>query len=243
MKYIFLLTLIFVSACAHYESSNRTPSSLKQSSWKQYIEDEFFAKKNLKDFFPDPEFLVLPWRPSSDIAYAGTPPMPSQLIEVAVNCHDKKLWPTHPQESTKEYLYGIVANYDYSKLPPSSDACLRPNPTNRFCLYSTWANLIVMSDLFQDSCGVKYRAYWLVSFLKSDDNMGTLLSKGRTVYPKPNAEFPGEYITGYTYPIEIKVFLFLGTLWRGDQEKIDQAQAEAFKHGYKLDGMSFTPPK
>jgi hypothetical protein len=71
--------------------------------------------------------------------------------------------------------------------------------------------------------------------------MGTLFSKGRTQYPKPNAIFAGEVVDGNTYAVGIKNFLFLSPLLPGDMKKIREAYGYAAKAGFKKNGKIWVP--
>jgi hypothetical protein len=104
-----------------------------------------------------------------------------------------------------------------------------------------------MSDTYEDACGNLYRGYWFLNYRvgggpqKSEDNMGTLFSKGRTQYPKPNAIFAGEVVDGNTYAVGIKNFLFLSPLLPGDMKKIREAYGYAAKAGFKKNGKIWVP--
>lgn len=180
--------------------------------------------------FPDSQFL-LGWNNNDDFVI-NRHEAPEQITKRELNCESQTLWPTHPQQFTKEYHFAAWSHYDHGRLKPDSGACLRANPSNRFCVMATYANAVVMSDTFSDECGNFYRGYWLVSYLRSDESMGTLVSKGRTVYPKTDAEFPGEFVTGDTYPVNVTNFLFLASLAKEDSKLIKMSQTEALKEGY-----------
>jgi hypothetical protein len=238
-----ILSCLILSACSHQPSVRQPASS--HTSWKSFLEQKI---NPLPEFFAeDGSYLEQPWKKSSEVAFEGTPPVPSQLTEVPFACNDKKLWPTHPQQYSKEYVYAIQTDFDRLRLPPLMNSCIIPNPTKKYCLRAQTANVMVMSDIFEDSCGNKYRAYWVVTFRtgggpsRSEDNMGTLLSKGRTQYEKPHAQFKGEYVTGYTYPVNPNDFIFLGKIYPGDLAKMKAAQAEALRQGFTLKGKSFQP--
>ena len=240
MRFIALTALLAISCAQTPSTSDRTPSAApRQTNWQSYILEEVLTG-GLDEVFPDTH-LLKGWQPSSEVVFAGTPPRPSQLNEVPLECADKRLWPTHPQQFTKEYLHAVYSNYEHHKVPVNSAACLRANPTRRFCVSATWANMIVMSDTFEDSCGHRYRGYWLVTFLDSEESMGTLLSKGRTVYPKANSQFAGEYEEGQTYVVNEKDFMFLTRLRVGDSAKIEQQRAQALQRRYRLVGREFRP--
>lgn len=240
-----LFFIFLVTACA--QVSERAPSSIPHHSWRSFLNQKFGSLENLFD--GDGKYIDKPWKQSSEIGFERRPPQPSQLQEVQVNCRSKELWPTHPQQFIKEYLYAVQADFDRTRLPPTFSSCITPNPTKRFCLRAQTANVLVMSDTYQDNCGNYYRAYWHVAYRTgggprhSEDHMGTMLSRGRTQYERPNARFKGEYDTGYTYPVKADDFLFLSKLLPSDQGNIRKFRAQAIKQGFTMKGKSFTPPK
>lgn len=187
--------------------------------------------------FPDSQ-LLKGWKKSSDFTIIRNED-PKLVVKKELRCDKQSLWPTHPQQMTKEYHFAAWSHYDHGRLKPNSAACQRANPTNRFCVMATYANAVVMSDTFSDECGNSYRGYWTVSYLKSDETMGTLFSKGRTVYPKPNAEFPGEYQTGDSYETHVSEFLFLSPLSQNELKLIKKSQVEALKEGYFTQGFQW----
>ncbi len=232
-----LLALLLVSACAQVESERGPSSAPRQTNWQSYILEEVLTG-GLDEVFPDTH-LLQPWRQSSDVVFERPPQMPHQLNEVPLDCRDQRLWPTHPQQYTKDYHHAVTASYQQHKLPINSSACLRPNPTRRFCIQATWANLIVMSDTFQDNCGHTYRGFWLVKFLDAHESMGTLLSKGRTVYEKPNSQFAGEFEEGNTYPVPANDFILLTRIRKSDVAKIEGQRAQALRSRYKRVGLEY----
>lgn len=190
--------------------------------------------------FPDAN-LLLGWNESSDYVITRTE-TPESIKKVSIRCNKSNIWPTHPQQYTKEYHYAAWSHYDHGRLSVNSPACLRPNPTNRFCVMATYANAIFMSDLYNDECGNTYRGYWIVNFLKSDESMGTLFAKGRTVYPKPNSEYEGEFITGDTYQIQVSDFLFFSDVTSVDLKSIELSHQNADKEGYVKSGFQWKRP-
>lgn len=211
--------------------------SYAHSSWQDLVQDEL-NQRGLDFYYPDTRYLK-PWQIDDDVVLSSKLPTPEEIGQISVACEDKRLFATHPQQTTKEYMYALWADYDYTKLPVDSVACTIPNPTRKYCLRATWAKLVVMSDTFEDSCGNQYRAYWMVNYLMADESMGTLVSKGRTIYEKPRSQFPGEFVTGNTYELREDDFLMLSPVWKGDQIKINQSRTEAFKQGYRMQGKLF----
>lgn len=197
-------------------------------SWERFLDETVF---------PESQFLQ-DWRESTDFVIEGTL-SPDEAGSVKLQCPSDKLWPTHPSQSTKEYLWAQYAHYDHYKVPVTSYACIRANPTRRFCVMAAIAQAVVMSDTFEDECGNFYRGYWLVTYFRSDENMGTLYSKGRTAYPRPESEYEYDMIEGETYSISASDFLVLGKLRHSDHEKISIEQDRALKAGFKRVNQQF----
>lgn len=122
-------------------------------------------------------------------------------------CSDLLLTPLSKDQSTKKYHRYIVGSYNHAKLRGNSEVCITSSATG-YCLRADTVEYVIMSDVYADSCGNKYRGFWEVSFLTKDESMGTLCSLGRTFYEKANSDFPGEYEVGPTYKVEATRFLF-----------------------------------
>lgn len=187
--------------------------------------------------FPDSN-LLLGWNENIDFVITRKE-TPESIQKVQIRCNKTNIWPTHPQQYTKEYQYAAWSHYDHGRLSINSPACMRPNPTNRFCVMATTANTVFMSDLYNDECGNTYRGYWIVNFLRSDETMGTLFAKGRTVYPKPNSEYEGEFETGDTYSIQESDFLFFADVTSADLKSIELSQQNATREGYVKNGLQW----
>ncbi len=245
MKWLFLSLLIV--GCAHH-APQRDPSSVvtQFSAWGPYLRHEF---GNIADLFTDPTFLQMPWKISSEIAADGKELPPNKVQEVGVACADKNLYPTHPFQDTKEYIFSVAANYDYTKLPGTSEACITSTTSKKFCLRAQTANVVIVSDTYEDSCGNMYRGYWVKHYrsggnkYQTEDNMGTLVAKGRTIYEKTNSEFAGEVYSGYTYPTPVSEFAFLGKLLPRDALKIQTSLQNSVRMGYVRQGKIFISPK
>ncbi|MGZ3653036.1 MAG: hypothetical protein ACXVB9_12855 [Bdellovibrionota bacterium] len=208
MRFIALLFLL--TACA---SQSRGPSS-KDLPWGINTAE-----------LPEPNAIIR-W---SDPRYeeSGLPAL-DDLDHVDVNCHDRHLYPTHPQQRSKSYHVFRVAVYANEKLDGGSPVCkISSSGAKKYCLLADTFEYAVISDLYQDACGGLYRGVWSVGFPKKDDNMGQLFSRGRTVYPKENAEYAGDVEDGQTYPLDQKDFLFVTHPFAGDSEVAKKLAAEA----------------
>lgn len=213
-------------------------TSLFAQSWPQYLRSQVLKGQGWNKFFPDVQYLK-GWENNRDYVYEDDF-TPQDIQPIAHSCRSPYLYPTHPGQYGKKYHFAVMAAYNYAKLPPTSEACVTPNPTKKFCLRATWANVVVMSDTFKDSCGGVYRGYWLTTFLSNNESMGTLNSAGRTYYPKPNTI--GEVMLGGTFRVEAKKFFALGELLPGDEAIIQKDVRSALKAGFKVKNHLFIAP-
>ena len=94
---------------------------------------------------------------------------------------------------------------------------------------------VILSDIYRDRCGHIYRGFKHVVYLKQNDNMGTLLALGRTVYPVPNSQVQGDMYDGPTYPVLVQEFLFLSPVFPGDEAKAQALKAQAIKSTHSFD--------
>lgn len=237
MRILTLIALIFTFPAL----AQRVPASdLPFNDWKSYLEHE---KGILADLFPDGKYLDGKWVKFHEFNVDGSQLPPGAIDVLPLTCEDKNLYPTHPQQYTKEYIYGVVSKYDNRRLPGKSSSCeIATQNAKAHCIVAMKAVVAVISDTYEDGCGKLYRGYWLKDYRiandkrKTEDNMGTLFSLGRTQYDKLNAQFPGEVVDGSTYPVKVDEFLFLATLRPGDVKRIREAQGYAVKAGFKKVG-------
>ncbi len=229
--------LMFVLSCSS-QNPDRLPSSTPyQRNWQEYVAHNFIEKNEFEKYFPDPEYL-LKWEEHTDFVLDNPLP-PFRIQEKQFSCQVRKLYPTHPSQGTKDYSYAAFARYNHGKLPPASYACEIKNPTGRFCLRASSAIMVVMSDTYEDECGNYYRGYWLTTYLKSDESMGTLFSKGRTAYQKPNSQFANDLAEGGTYFVAPKEFFLLGELLPKDAGIIRTEKARSLRSGFRMNGKLF----
>lgn len=154
---------------------------------------------------------------------------PFQLQHIPVNCESKELLPTSPYQDTKNYEVHFTGRFDHRKLPARDRLCLvRSRSANPVCLAPDTLHAVIMSDFFVDSCGNVYKGYWSVVYAQREDNMGTLLSKGRTLFPSPRAteQFP-EMIEGHIYKVHVDEFLFLTEPTETELRKSTQLREKA----------------
>lgn len=167
----------------------------------------------------------------SDDASLVEPPRVEDVHHVAVACADKHLFPTHPASDRKRYHRAAIGHYDHFKVDGSSDVCKIKGTTKDpqtgllRCAAATEMQYMVLSDTFEDACGHFYRGFWEVSFLTTDETMGTLISRGRTVYEKPSSEFKGDMYDGATYPVAEADLVAVAELQAGDADAIVKDRA------------------
>ena len=142
-----------------------------------------------------------------------------KIEKVEIKC-GTKLFPAYPQSYLKQYHEVLIGSYDHAKMTAKDDACaIAGNGPVRHCLRPKLIYSYILSDTFNDSCGNLYRGVWRVVFFDSDESMGTLISKGRTLYEDPKAELPGTYVYGPTYACDVSEFIYLGRPFPGDSVK------------------------
>ena len=179
--------------------------------------------------------------------YQSTPIDVMTLPSVPVSCADQNLYPTHPQQTTKLYHQFLAARYSEQKLTANDTVCKigskYKNTSGMYpCLAADYGEYAVISDTYQDACGHYYRGVWDVFFLKRDDNMGMLFAKGRTLYQKPHSDYPNDMYVAQTYPVDVKDFLIVTSLFPGDREEIEKQRQDAqATHIYDPQKLIFTP--
>jgi hypothetical protein len=180
-----------------------------------------------RDRVPEPQ-AFLGWR---DDTRTVSPPRPADVTRISVACADQTLYPTNPQSSLKRYHRYATGRYDHFKLSGDSPVCRVPGATDshgkKWCSAAADLDYAMLSDTYSDSCGNAYRAFWDNLYLSSDENMGTLMSKGRRVYSVPGSAFAGDVYDAGTYGVDAKEFLFLAALFEGDAQKIESAKNQA----------------
>lgn len=179
---------------------------------------------------PDAQAFI-GWQPVPD--YTTSDLDLSKIQKIPLNCaQDTKLYPTQPQQDVKLYHRFNWGAYDLARLNSDSEACTLgskyKNAQGQYpCLRPDTVYNVIMSDTYRDRCGNFYRAYRELLFLKQNESMGTLFSKGRALYPRPNAAYDMDYYVGGTYAVDVSEFLFLSPLLAGDAEKIQNAKSRA----------------
>ena len=189
------------------------------------------------------EDALVGWRNSSNSSdnMAKAADYPSKKVRCG-----NKLYPSHPQQTLKEYHLQEWSPYDGSKLPANSRVCLvRTNGGNHSCIAPDYAEHVVISDLFVDACGEYYRGFEEIAFLHQDESMGTLFSPGRTMYPTKNSEFAKDMSVGGTYAVPLSKFIKIAAPFPEDIQKAELNIQQALQSGFSYDPKShtFTEPK
>jgi hypothetical protein len=185
-----------------------------------------------RDRVPEPQ-AFLGWR---DDTRTVTPPKPADVQHIPLACADKQLYPTNPQSNLKRYHRYATGQYDHFKLSGDSSVCKIPGNARdshgvRMCMAAGELDYAMLSDTYTDSCGNTYRAFWDNLYLSNEENMGTLMSKGRRVYSVPGSQFAGEVYDAGTYAVDASDFLFLAPPFDGDAAKIESAKKDVTTAG------------
>lgn len=223
MKIIFklfiVLFLFIISACSHTPKSERKIAALEMPPW---FDPEKIPESSSIQRWNNPQIE------STEIDWNSL-----KKIEIPESCNSDQLFPSHPQQTNKIYHLYREALLDFQKIPFDSKACLVPSRyphagTGKFyCMLADSLTYVVISDTFEDLCGNLYRGFWNASFFKKKEKMTDLLSKGRTVN-RPQG-VGNVFLPANTYALKRSDFLFLLSIFEGDQEKINLLKDSAKK--------------
>ena len=131
---------------------------------------------------------------------------------------DGKLYPAYPSQEAKIYHKYYFGTYRNQLLTNESVQCrFWTNNQLRICQDSFPTKFIVASDLFYDSCGNLYRAFWRHFFLGNHESIADLFSRGRTQRitageapdPLKGGDNYYEVVTSYTYGVSVDDFFLL----------------------------------
>jgi len=224
---VFILTLA-LSACVSTTATTRTPAGAS-------------SKQSQRDVaIPDPQGF-LGWK---EIAgYRTSDKDVDKLQAVELKCDKTELFPTHPSQATKLYHAAQIGLYQQTKIPGTSEACkisgkFKTTRGTLPCLMADSLKYFAISDTYQDRCGNFYRGLVEVRFWSRDESMGTLFSRGRTVYPKPHSDFEGEMEEGGTYAVDYNDMLLVTELFPGDQEAIAKYKGDALANGFRFNSTT-----
>ncbi|MES3038307.1 MAG: hypothetical protein V4736_10405 [Bdellovibrionota bacterium] len=154
---------------------------------------------------------------------------------IPVKCSAEGLIPAFPQQDTKLYHQAYWNQYDANLLKPTDYPCKINNlkMKGNACLRPDTANYLILSDIYEDSCGNLYRGFAEISYLKGDESMGTLVAPGKTIYKDPKSEFANMFIYGGTHKVPIKRFIKIGPVFKSDLPKVPRLKEQALKtHSY-----------
>jgi hypothetical protein len=195
-KSIFLLLFLSLLSCSHSSPVREVASEIPESILDQVVNEKqaFLGWKN---------------NPKEQTAYLNL----EEVKPIPINCENSRIFPSHPQMDQKKYFNAKYGSYDHFKLSPDSEICLLKTKTknskgNYTCLRADRLAYVVISDLYEDTCGNFYRGYKELLFQRSHENMGTLISPGRSMFSDPKGTVEGEYVYGSTYPMESMEFYF-----------------------------------
>ena len=168
---------------------------------------------------------------------------PETFARIPVACADKELVPTNPQQTTKTYHVFKSGRYDHSKLTADDEACAfgAKNVSSkgiRLCFSPDSTEYGVISDFYQDHCGHSYRGFWEVQFMKKDENMGNLFSRGRTMYQDPHSPFKNDMYTGNTYALVESDFLFLAPVTADEIKRVQKERDAALRTSHRLNSTT-----
>lgn len=170
-----------------------------------------------------------PW---VDTGWADPSTAVARYPSVRVQCRGEYLYPSHPQQDLKIYHVYRQAAYEAGKLKKTDRACLihsngKNSSGEEYCLRADVVSDVILSDVFTDACGHLYRGFVEKIFLDQDENMGTLISPGRTMYPNPRSEYSKDMISGGTYRVSVHGFVKIGTLFPGDAQRVRDLRKQA----------------
>ena len=136
------------------------------------------------------------------------------------------LVPTHPEQDKKHYHYRRALAYNGHRLQSQSPLCAVHQPNNRCrryqghqfdrcmdsirCLSARNFIQVVVSDIYHDHCGNRYRGYALNQYI-TPEKMFDLVSRGRTLKRKDGSHFE-EYEAGHIWSVPASEFLVIELL-------------------------------
>lgn len=219
MRVNYLLPFIFlISACTSAPSIRGPAATDTSSLWGLNLSD-----------IPEGQLIKSWGNPKYEDSSA---PKIETLAHIGVSrkCSDKRLYPTHPQQNSKIYHLYRNGHYDYAQVPVESRVCkIKSSSASPVCQRADTFSYAVISDIYTDACGNIYRGIWNRAFLKQDDTMGTLFSKGRKMYQKENSKIANDMEDGGTDAQDQSDFLFLTHAFPGDEEIARDLAAKAME--------------
>lgn len=217
--------------------NKKTSQQTKHETTRQVSNDASFIPSEL--ILSRHAFLG--WRP--DLDHGTSAVDPAKLPAKKVDCEDQNLYPTHPDMTTKAYHLAYFGRYDYRLLEKDQPGCMIGGLTKLKgvfpCLSSDVLRHVIISDTYQDRCGNHYRGFVRVVYLQKEENMGTLFSRGRTMYPNPKSQFANDFIVGGTYAVPASEMTSISELFEGDLEMIRRGRERALQGDFVFNGQTF----
>ena len=206
-------------------------SAVAESSWLNF----FQANQSLKTTYTDYHHGTSEW--FSDPAYGNSlkkvSPKDDSTFESSI-C-GTTFYPAHPLATTKSYHEALYQNLDLAKMTGHSYYCQIPGYRGLRCVRAGSFKFTVISDTFFDDCGNHFRAYWVAAYYHSDDprktdeTMGTLLSRGRNIIKDTTSLFDKDYLPTNTHQVYKDDFIYFTPLFKGDKKKIKKAVKKSKK--------------
>lgn len=151
------------------------------------------------------------------------------------------LYPVIPSQEFKEYTkketYKLYEPKDIDKFHPE---CKRgsPSSSNNHCFVTYTHYRMTMYSLYITDKGDFVKGHWIMEYREDDENMGTLLAKGNTIYPEPNSEF-NEYYSGSTYAVSANEFHCISVVDANTINKIREYQRRVNPKEFKKEGKIY----
>ncbi len=134
--------------------------------------------------------------------------------EVVFKCDSETLVPKDLHQQDKKYNYWKLGEYDHSKLRGDDYGCRMSSKYKnsrgfKHCLAPQILNDVIVSDLYMDTCGNTYRAFWHKRFFSAEESQETLVAPGKVMkWRKDNIGHKVYYIESLL-PVKLSDFLFL----------------------------------
>lgn len=161
------------------------------------------------------------------------------------NAKYETLFPASPYQTLKQY-HGDRPTQPNPLLTPADswDCKVASRGVRRFCLATYLYHNQRMSNVYIADTGQVVRCFWDAKYRQDQENMGTLLAKGTTIYPGftiMNGVRLATMIEGGTYPVNKREFDCCQPMSDAEQAQLSSA---ATKNGelfinYRLNGMLY----
>jgi hypothetical protein len=106
-------------------------------------------------------------------------------------------------------------------------------------------HFVILSDTYEVVCSGEskgwVRALAKVIFVRAEENMATLFSPGRTLYPRSKSPFRNDMWVGPTYAVGADRFMGYFPITAEEVQQIPHLIAQALRESHELDGRLFVP--